>query len=714
MFSRILIANRGEIACRIIKTAQQMGIHCIAVYSQADIDSQHVRMADEAFLLGPAQSSDSYLRADKILQIAKLSDAQAIHPGYGFLSENAEFATACEQLNIVFIGPPAAAIAAMGSKSAAKEIMANAQVPLVPGYHGADQDPELLASEAVKCGFPLLLKAVAGGGGKGMRVVESIEEFALALSSAQREASNAFGNSDMLLERYLSNTRHIEVQVFFDQQGNGIYLSQRDCSIQRRHQKIIEEAPAPGISQKVVEAMGEAALDAARAINYVGAGTVEFLYNEDDSFYFMEMNTRLQVEHPVTEMITNTDLVEWQLRIAHGAPLPLTQAQVQVTGHAIECRIYAEDPNNDFLPATGHLSYLRTPTETEQLRVDTGVVQGDEVSVYYDPMISKLIVHAESRPQAIAKMAQALQDYRIVGVKNNLSFLHKIITNEVFKHNIVNTHFIEQYRADLFANALDIEQCMAIASVAKILSYPAAKAQDIYAGGVQWRMNQSPHYHITWLEQGIKATDQHEDSHLCHLLVEELQDNLLPNYCANAAKNLSEPPPYRAFKVTGSASAESSTASNNAEYLIAATLQGDELAVRINGQTIKLHAYINHSQLILFYYGTSIQFQAPNLVKSAEEVDNKGALTAPMNGRVIAVLVKAGQTVKAATPLIVIEAMKMEHSILAPYAGKVTDIFYQEDSLVTEGDKLIAMQDATVSQASNSTDNSELSESKAI
>ncbi|MEH6445717.1 MAG: biotin carboxylase N-terminal domain-containing protein, partial [Oceanospirillaceae bacterium] len=426
MFSRILIANRGEIACRIIQTAQQLGIHCIAVYSEADANSQHVKLADEAHLLGPAQSSESYLKVDTILQIAQKTGAQAIHPGYGFLSENAEFAIACQQHDIAFIGPPAAAISAMGSKSAAKEIMSKADVPLVPGYHGDDQDPELLKAEAVKCGFPLLLKAVAGGGGKGMRVVESIDQFDQALLAAQREAKNAFGNSVMLLERYMSKTRHIEVQVFCDSLGNGIYLSQRDCSIQRRHQKIVEEAPAPGISEDVVKAMGEAALNAAKAINYVGAGTVEFLFNEDNSFYFMEMNTRLQVEHPVTEMVTNVDLVKWQLSIAYGEALPITQSQVTVSGHAIECRIYAEDPNNSFLPATGTLEYLRIPLQSDTIRVDTGVIEADEVSVYYDPMISKLIVWGEDRAQAVNKMSKALLDYRIVGVKNNIPFLHKV------------------------------------------------------------------------------------------------------------------------------------------------------------------------------------------------------------------------------------------------------------------------------------------------
>src|SRR5690554_5705485 len=465
MFNKILIANRGEIACRIIQTAHRMGIRCVAVYSDADANARHVAMADEAFNIGPAASADSYLKADTIIDIARQSGARAIHPGYGFLSENTGFAEACEANGIVFIGPPSSAIAAMGSKSAAKAIMKKAGVPLVPGYHGKDQSPDLLRAEAEKCGFPLLLKAVAGGGGKGMRVVENMTEFDDALAAAQREAKNAFGNPDMLIERYLTQPRHVEIQVFCDQSGNGIYLAERDCSVQRRHQKVLEEAPAPGLSEDTRKAMGEAAVRAAQAINYVGAGTVEFLYDVDGSFFFMEMNTRLQVEHPVTEMVTGQDLVEWQLKVAWGEPLPLTQNQVKTRGHAIEARIYAEDPDQDFLPATGNLRYLSTPDESAHVRVDTGVIEGDEISIHYDPMIAKLIVWDETRDQAINRMVQALEHYRIAGVKTNIRFLHALADSQPFREADLTTGFIEDHRELLFPKSkLDTHKALVLAA----------------------------------------------------------------------------------------------------------------------------------------------------------------------------------------------------------------------------------------------------------
>jgi len=662
MFNRILIANRGEIACRIIKTAKQLGIHCIAVYSQADTNAQHVKLADEAFYIGPAQSSESYLLADKIIEIAKQSGAQAIHPGYGFLSENAEFAQACQDNNIAFIGPLAESIAAMGSKSAAKEIMSSADVPLVPGYHGDDQNPDLLKSEAQKCGFPLLLKAVAGGGGKGMRVVESIDEFDSALAAAQREANNAFGNSQMLIEKYMTTTRHIEVQVFCDSLGNGVYLSQRDCSIQRRHQKIVEEAPAPNIKPEVVQAMGIAALNAAKAINYVGAGTVEFLYNDDASFYFMEMNTRLQVEHPVTEMITNVDLVHWQLIVASGGALPLTQQQIEVSGHALECRIYAEDPSNDFLPATGTLEYLRVPEQGSSVRVDTGVIEGDEVSVYYDPMISKLIVHAPSREQAIAKMDKALQQYQIVGVRNNIPFLHKVITSPAFNSDNVDTQFIDKYHDQLFNDVAPTLPFLAIASCVKVLSeQTTSSAQSVYSTTKAWRMNHLAVRSLNWL-------GDNQDSDIITTISELTTTN---------EQSL------RSFNVTV----------NGVSQSIDASLNGNQLKVICNGQMVRLNVFVQELQITLFYNGRTISHQLRDQAASVDDADNKGALTAPMNGRVIGVLVNAGDTVTAGTPLIIIEAMKMEHSILAPQDGVIKDVFFAESSLVSEGDKLIAMAD---------------------
>jgi 3-methylcrotonyl-CoA carboxylase alpha subunit len=405
MFDKILIANRGEIACRVIRTARRLGIRTVAVYSDADRNALHVTMADEAIHIGAAPSKESYLLAERVIDAAKKTNAQAIHPGYGFLSENAAFSELCKADAIVFIGPPVAAIEAMGSKSAAKTIMEKAGVPLVPGYHGDEQSPAILKKHADDMGYPVLLKATAGGGGKGMRQVWSGDEFDEALEAAKRESLSSFGDDRMLVEKYLTQPRHVEIQVFCDQSGNGVYLFERDCSVQRRHQKVIEEAPAPDMNETVRTAMGDAALLAARAINYEGAGTVEFLLDKDDTFYFMEMNTRLQVEHPVTEMITGQDLVEWQLRVAAGQNLPLSQDQLQINGHAFEARIYAEDPANDFLPVTGTLSYLMPPEESTNVRVDTGVLQGDEVSIYYDPMIAKLIVWDENRDRALTRLA---------------------------------------------------------------------------------------------------------------------------------------------------------------------------------------------------------------------------------------------------------------------------------------------------------------------
>ncbi|OXS13641.1 hypothetical protein CGX12_18600 [Zobellella denitrificans] len=424
MFTKLLVANRGEIACRIIRTAHRLGIACVAVYSDADRNARHLALADEAWHLGPAPATQSYLNQHRLLAIARASGAQAVPPGYGFLSENADFARACTAAGLVFVGPPAEAIAAMGSKSAAKALMETAGVPVVPGYHGPEQAPERLRQEAGRCGFPLLLKAVAGGGGKGMRIVNHLAEFDEALAAARREARAAFGDDAMLLERYLPRSRHVEVQVFCDQFGQGLYLAERDCSVQRRHQKVLEEAPAPNLAPETRVAMGEAAVRAAQAIDYQGAGTVEFLYQEDGRFYFMEMNTRLQVEHPVTELITGLDLVEWQLRVAAGEPLPLTQEQVIVRGHAVEARVYAEDADQGFLPAAGPLHYLREPATGPQVRLDTGVREGDEVGIHYDPLVAKLIVWDHSRELALHRLARALAQYRIGGGRGNPRLFH--------------------------------------------------------------------------------------------------------------------------------------------------------------------------------------------------------------------------------------------------------------------------------------------------
>ncbi|MGZ5187399.1 MAG: acetyl-CoA carboxylase biotin carboxylase subunit, partial [Caldimonas sp.] len=453
MFSKILIANRGEIACRVIKTARLMGIGTVAVYSDADAGARHVRLADEAVHIGPSPARESYLVGARIVAAARATGAEAIHPGYGFLSENDGFAEACAQAGIVFIGPPPAAIRAMGSKAAAKTLMERAGVPLTPGYHGDDQDPALLAREAARIGFPVLIKASAGGGGKGMRRVDAAADFDAALASCRREAKSAFGDDHVLVEQYVLKPRHIEIQVFADSFGDCVHLFERDCSVQRRHQKVLEEAPAPGMTAERRAAMGRAAVEAAKAVGYVGAGTVEFIAHPDGHFYFMEMNTRLQVEHPVTEMITGLDLVEWQLRVAAGERLPKGQAELAITGHAIEARIYAEDAERGFLPSTGKLVHLAPPHASVHVRVDTGVEEGDSITPFYDPMIAKLIVHDSDRAAALARIREALAHYRIVGVANNVEFLGRLIATPSFAKADLDTALIEREHAALFAPA---------------------------------------------------------------------------------------------------------------------------------------------------------------------------------------------------------------------------------------------------------------------
>ena len=665
MFNKILIANRGEIACRIIQTAHKMGVRCVAVYSKADVNARHVAMADEAFLLGPAPSNQSYLRHERIIEIALESGAQAIHPGYGFLSENTIFAKACEQNGLVFIGPPASAIAAMGSKSAAKAIMEKANVPLVPGYHGDDQSPELLKQEAIRCGFPVLLKAIAGGGGKGMRVVNDLNEFDEALAAAQRESSNAFGNPDMLIERYLTQPRHVEIQVFCDHQGNGVYLAERDCSVQRRHQKVIEEAPAPGLSDATRKAMGEAAVQAAQAIDYVGAGTVEFLYDVDGSFFFMEMNTRLQVEHPVTEMITGQDLVEWQLRIANGEPLPLRQDQIKVSGHALEARIYAEDPNNDFLPATGILHYLKTPNESHHVRVDTGVLEGDEVSIHYDPMIAKLIVWDQDRSKAINRMVQALEQYRISGVTSNIRFLHALVDAKPFRDADLDTGFIEKHEALLFNQSnLALDKALVLAAGFYLQQEKLIKSNNLdkhapFSQFKNWRMNK------TYLKP-------------LHLMVGEQSHHLEVQHFAD----------FDEVSINGRA------------YQLQARLKEDHLDAIIDGHCIRVHGALNKGTLDLFYQGNKFSCHQ---YEAEFEQDNQGSdkgLTAPMNGSVVSVMVAAGDHVSEGQTLVIMEAMKMEHAIKAPHDGVIDAIYFAEGELVSDGAELLSMHALETSQES--------------
>lgn len=659
MFTKILIANRGEIACRVMRTASKLGIKTVAVYSDADANALHVQMADEAVHIGGSAPADSYLLFDKVIAAAKQTGAQAIHPGYGFLSENSAFCQRCAESNLVFIGPPVGAIEAMGSKSAAKQLMETAGVPLLPGYHGADQDVDRLKKSAAEIGYPVLLKAVSGGGGKGMRQVHSAAEFAEALAAAKREALSSFGDDNMLVEKYLQQPRHVEVQVFCDELGNGVYLFERDCSVQRRHQKIIEEAPAPNMPAGLREQMGEAALRAAAAVNYVGAGTVEFLLDASGGFYFMEMNTRLQVEHPVTEMITGQDLVEWQLKVANGEPLPCEQAELQISGHAFEARIYAEDPDNDFLPAAGKLSWLQQPTPSSKVRVDTGVVQGDDVGVFYDPMIAKLIVWDESRERALQRLAKALAEYRIVGVTTNIDFLRRLATHDAFIAEQLSTDFIEQHRSSLFA-PLDpaLSTLLPIAALYLTLRRletptPIQDATSPWHARDSWRMN-APSMRVETLVVG------------------EVEHSVLVE--------ITGPDSYKVSVDEGS-------------HVVSGALDGTNLIATVDGHRQQVTVMEQEGQISLFADTTNLVF-SERVADLGEEVahDDGSGFKAPMNGTVVEILVQAGDQVGAGDTLVIMEAMKMEQAIKAPVAGLVSEVFYQKGDLVDGGADLLTFE----------------------
>ena len=672
MFNKLLIANRGEIACRVIKTANRLGIATVAVHSDVDANALHVQLADEAIEIGPAPAKDSYLQGEKIIAAALSLGVDAIHPGYGFLSENAQFAALCEQHQIAFVGPPVAAIAAMGSKSSAKQIMAAAEVPLVPGYHGEEQSPATLKQHADTMGYPVLLKAAAGGGGKGMREVWSEGDFNAALDAAKREARSSFADDHMLLEKFLLKPRHVEIQVFCDQHGNGVFLFERDCSLQRRHQKVIEEAPAPGISAKLRSEMGAAALLAAKAINYVGAGTVEFLLDSDGAFYFMEMNTRLQVEHPVTEKITGQDLVEWQLRVAAGEPLPLTQGELAINGHAFEARIYAEDPDHDFLPATGVLRYLRAPRESEHVRVDTGVLQGDAVSVYYDPMIAKLIVWDEDRHKALLRLRKALRDYRIHGLVNNIPFLSSIANTAAFAAAELHTGFIAQHQEQLAATpmAATADHLPVIATAVmwqKLTSQQQNNGSALLSPWDQltaWRANDIHTHPLTleWAGQlhhisvAVVQTTHRQDPAVYHFDV---------HWCQQTTR-------------------------------VIAQLTPEGLSVNVNGhrQLLECVTDTEHSELILYTQEHTLRVQEhlPDLGLTEELRDDQG-FTAPMNGTVVKLLVAPEQRVDAGEPLLIMEAMKMEHTLTASRAGAVTEFYCQVGDLVDGGAALLAFEE---------------------
>ncbi|MFN0316106.1 MAG: acetyl/propionyl/methylcrotonyl-CoA carboxylase subunit alpha [Burkholderiales bacterium] len=665
MFDKVLIANRGEIAVRVARTCKRLGVRTVAVYSDADANALHVSACDEAFHIGPSAPRESYLKAGRILEVAKAAGVQAVHPGYGFLSENASFADAVSQAGLIFIGPPASAIRAMGSKSASKDIMHKAGVPLVPGYHGQAQDYDILHAEAEKIGYPVLIKASAGGGGKGMRVVNGARELKEAIAGAKREAASSFGDDRVLIEKYLQRPRHIEVQVFADTRGNAVYLFERDCSVQRRHQKVLEEAPAPGMSATRRRQMGSTAVAAALAVNYSNAGTVEFIADEQGAFYFMEMNTRLQVEHPVTEMITGLDLVEWQLRVAAGEALPLTQEQLAIRGHAIEARIYAEDAAKGFLPTAGVIHHLRQPVASSHVRVDTGVKQGDEIGVHYDPMIAKLIVWDRDRGAALRRMHMALAEYQVVGVTTNIDLLAAIVAHPSFAQahtelGGLDTGLIERHRTELIPQpAQPADRFLALAVLAELLRNErdaqavAARSNDPHSpwnATDGWRLNQDNHHRFEFQGAGSVVAHYRKGSYQLDL-------------------------PHSKVEAKG-------------EFVGDDALMADLAGARVQATVVR-----RANEITVFAFGTSCRME----LKAAQAVqaeDAGGSLAAPMSGNIIQVLVKAGQSVTKAQALLILEAMKMEHTISAPAQGVVKEIFYKAGDQVKEGAQLLSIENS--------------------
>ncbi|AZV75880.1 acetyl/propionyl/methylcrotonyl-CoA carboxylase subunit alpha [Coxiella burnetii] len=659
MFRKLLIANRDEIACRIIKTAKKWNIRTIALYSTIDKNALHVRLADESYLIGPPPAAKSYLNREKIINIAMQTNADAIHPGYGFLAEDEKFAALCHQKGLTFIGPPPAAIAAMGDKREAKRLMEKASVPVVPGYQGKQQDLKTLTEQAKKIGFPLLIKASAGGGGKGMRLVTIANELEHALQSAKREAKSSFDDDSVFLEKYINPARHIEVQIFIDQKGNGVYLFDRDCSIQRRHQKIIEEAPAPNLSDLTRQKMGETAVKAAKAVNYVGAGTVEFLVDKMENFYFMEMNTRLQVEHPVTEMITGLDLVEWQLKIAQGEMLPLSQKQIKAKGHAFEARLYAENPANNFSPSTGKIIFFSSPKENRNVRLDTGVVQGDTISPYYDPLMAKLIVHDENRSTALQRLQNSLENTFIVGVNTNISFLHQICTNPDFKKANIYTTLIEEIPLNNLEKIIPNE-ILFFAALAELQQQKkqakefATQSDDLFSPWFArdgWRLSSCPTQILRFWDTektfDIKITPSPEGYNL-----------LLKN------KEIS----LSQFQQT--------------DHLVEFTY---------NNQNYKAAVINDADNWHIFYKGnhfTIVRYNPKTHSTDSSTIENQ--FIASMPGTVIEIFVTAEQNVKKGDRLLILEAMKMEHTVTAPKDGVVKSVFCRPGDLVSEGTELLS------------------------
>jgi len=663
MLSSLLVANRGEIACRIIKTARASGLRTIAVYSHADAHAQHVLMADEAHAIGPAPAAESYLQPEAILAAARASGADAVHPGYGFLSENAEFAEACGAAGLVFVGPPAAAIRSMGLKDRAKALMQQAGVPVVPGHHGDAQADEVLAGAADQIGYPVLIKAVAGGGGKGMRRVEAAAGFSKALAAARREAKAAFGDERVLVEKFVTRPRHIEMQVFADTHGNVVHMFERDCSIQRRHQKVIEEAPAPGMPADMRAAMGHAACEAARAIGYCGAGTVEFIADASeglraDRFYFMEMNTRLQVEHPVTEMITGLDLVDWQLRIAAGATLPLDQDAIPMHGHAVEGRLYAEDPSRQFFPSTGTLAYFKLPRPAPDVRIDAGVAAGDGVSVYYDPMIAKIITWAQTRAGALRKLESALSQCYIAGVTTNAAFLRAVVAHPAFAAGQMDTGFIDAHLADLLAPAADVPDEVLVFAAIGLVQHRVATQTS--AGG--------PDPHSPWNStNGWRLFGTAEET---------------------IALGYKDTPHMVAVTYTQ----DGVSAGINGVRAVAAaagTPDGDVVAL-FDGVRKSAAIYVGDQTVSVMRDGACWTFALPDpLAADAADAAAVGGVTAPMTGKVTQLWVKPGDAVPRGAPLAALEAMKMEHTLVAPRDVTIADVLAAAGDQVAGGALLV-------------------------
>ncbi len=663
MFSSLLIANRGEIACRILRTARAMGIRTVAVYSDADADAQHVRLADEAHRIGGPRPQDSYLRGDAIVEAALRSGAQAIHPGYGFLSESADFADAVQAAGLIFVGPPASSMRRMGSKAGAKDLMHAAGVPVVPGYTGADQSQAVLAREATRIGFPLMIKAAHGGGGKGMRIVRSLQEFLPNLESCQREAQGAFGRDRVLLERYVESPRHIEIQVFADTHGNTLHLGERECSAQRRYQKVLEESPSTFLTPAMRAAMGDAAVTAARAIGYVNAGTVEFIVAPDGGFYFMEINTRLQVEHPVTELVTGLDLVAWQLRVAAGEPLPLTQDEVRHAGHAIEVRLYAEDPDAGFLPGSGRLDTLRLPTPQACVRIDAGVTEGDTVTIFYDPMIAKLIVHGRDRPNALALLREALAQCRIEGPKSNIAFLERLVRHPAIVAGTIDTGYLDRHLDEFVGpDAAFDPQLLLAAAVAQLLREESAQRNAAHASqdpGSPWALADG------WrLGHAGGRTLAFSDGETVHVVV-----------------------------ARGSGGDYRIDFDGASHEVLGARLADGWLQARYGQQSRRLRVHADAHALVVHDGQRRMRLEPVPAYRRADAsaADAGDRVLAPMPGRVVLVKAAVGDAVDAGQEVMVLEAMKMELALKAPRAGVVAELRAQAGDFVEADTPLLLL-----------------------